>query len=113
MLLSEFFVIDKIGKKYNTIGFDHKPESGIIYFKNNQVLKIKPPQGFSEGEVLGSLLYIIEPDLYDFFLVMGNKKIYALPDKNFPVDVLEYIVNNRETVLKFKSFKLLINFIKF
>ena len=85
----------------------------MIYFKGNRILKIDAPKGKENKNITGSLIYLVEPDLFDFFVIMSDNKMYPLPDKKYHIDILRYIVKNRETVARFKSFKLLINFIKF
>lgn len=85
---------------------------GKIAFTGNNVNRIIPPKGMEVSDIYGKILFIKDPELEDFFIVLRNQTIFPLPISKYDFKTLSGILENPVFASEVESLKLLVSFVR-
>lgn len=111
MIIASFYVVSKVGGGM-TLHWDHGQYSGKVAFSGNKVKRIIPPYGMKVPDIYGKILFIEDPELEDFFIILRNQTIFPLPINRYDVETLSRIVEVPDFAAEVESLKLLISFVR-
>jgi hypothetical protein len=105
MIIATFFVMTQDG-------FMSRKSEGRVAFSGNIVKKIVPPKGTKVSEIYGKVLFMEDPELEDFFIILRNQTIFPLPIIKYGSDTVSKIMKHPEFASEVESLKLLISFVR-
>ena len=111
MIIASFYLVTKVDGEL-TLSWNRDQFVGKVAFSGNRVMKIIPPKGMDLSDIYGKILFMKDPELEDFFIILRNQTIFPLPITRYGIETLMKIAKHPEFASEVESLKLLISFVR-